>query len=185
MLPFAVNFAKDNASARGYMRALWCFPAVVGCLCVGCVHKNPDEPAMTQLQIREIETREFDTKDAKLVMKSMMNVFQDEGFVVKNVVLDLGLISAEKNLDIENKGQAVLSTMVAGANARWAKQQSVEASANISEFGDKIRVRVTFQTKKIDNLGNPISVEKVTNPKLYQEFFDKIGKGIFIQQENI
>ncbi len=160
-------------------------PAVVGLFCVGCASQKIVEPEMTQLQVREIETREFDTKDSRLVMKSMMNVLQDEGFVLKNVVPDVGLISAEKSLDIEDKGKAFVATMFAGAAARWGKQQSLEASANISEFGDKVRVRVTFQTKKIDNMGCPMSVEKLTNPKLYQEFFDKVAKGIFIQKENI
>ena len=43
----------------------------------------------TQLQTREFQTREYDTNDTKLVMKAVLNTLQDEGFVVKNAVVDL------------------------------------------------------------------------------------------------
>jgi hypothetical protein len=153
--------------------------------CTGCVPQYTPEPPMTQLQIREIQTRDFDTNDSKLVMKSMMNVLQDEGYVLKNVVLDLGLVSAEKNIDVEDPGEAFLYSRHYGPYARWKKQQALEASANVSEFGNKIRVRMTFQAKTIDNLGNPMAVTTVLSPRIYQEFFEKVSKGIFIQQENI
>ena len=36
----------------------------------------------------------------KLVMKAMLNVLQDDGYVVKNAVVDLGLITATKEIDV-------------------------------------------------------------------------------------
>jgi hypothetical protein len=164
---------------------LWLISGVIGCLCTGCMQPGNDSAPMTQLQIRQLETREFETKDSKLVMKSMMNVLQDEGFVIKNAVMDLGLLSAEKSLDIEDKSSAFLSLIFAGEGARWNKEQTMEASANVSEFGDTVRVRITFQAKTTDNWGRPVTVAKVTNPAFYQEFFDKVNKSVFIQQENV
>ncbi len=162
--------------------------AFAGAICCGmlssCVMNQPAEEKITQLQVREIQTREFDTTDTKLVMKSMMNVLQDEGFIIKNAVSDLGLLSAEKNIDIENKASAMLLTLVS-ENPRWNKHQTLEASANVSEYGCKTRVRVNFQIKTIDNYGCPANVETVTDPCMYQEFFDKVSKGIFIQEQHI
>ena len=63
------------------------------------------EPALTQLQVREIQTREFETMDVKLVMKGMMNVLQDDGYIIKNAVLDLGLLSAEKDIDVSSRAE--------------------------------------------------------------------------------
>ncbi|BCB95759.1 hypothetical protein JZK55_06810 [Dissulfurispira thermophila] len=40
-------------------------------------------PEKTQLQIREFQTRIYDTNDVKMVMKAMLNVLQDDGFIVK------------------------------------------------------------------------------------------------------
>ena len=74
----------------------------------GCAPYNKSEGPVTQLQVREYQSREFDTDDTKLVMKSMMNVLQDEGFIIKNAVADLGLLSAEKSYDVENTGKAIL-----------------------------------------------------------------------------
>lgn len=166
-----------------------CFFYIFGLLAVisltGCACRSPEDAPMTQLQIREIQSREFDTKDTKLVMKSMMNVLQDEGFIIKNAVLDLGLLSAEKDIDIENTSEAIMKTIFVGNHARWSKHRILEASANISEFGDKTRVRMNFQTKSIDNFGCQTSVEPVLDNQYYQIFFEKVSKGLFIQQENI
>lgn len=163
---------------------LFIFASSLFCL-GGCVQRNSAEIPLTQLQVREIQTREFDTKDSKLVTKSMMNVLQDDGFILKNVVSDLGLISAEKSLDIEKDGDAFRARMIWGREATWAKQEIVAASANVSEFGNKVRVRVTFQSQKIDNFGRSITTTTILDSSFYQEFFEKVGKGIFIQQENI
>lgn len=143
------------------------------------------EPPMTQLQIREIQTMDFETDNTKLVMKSMMNVLQDEGFIIKNAVIDLGLLSAEKNINVEDKTKAILLTLCAGKEARWDKHQVLEASANISEFGCKTRVRINFQTKTLDNFGCPQTVASICDPLYYQIFFEKVSKGIFIQQQQI
>lgn len=143
------------------------------------------EPPMTQLQIREIQTREFNISDSKVIMKSMMNILQDEGFIIKNVVLDLGLLSAEKNINIENKTEAIFARLFLDPNARWNKQQTLEISANVSEFGSKIRIRINFQTKTIDNFGCPQDVKIINDPIYYQNFFDKVGKAIFIQEMEI
>ena len=154
----------------------------------GCAFTQTDDPVLTQLQIREIQTRELETSDMKLVMKSMMNVLQDEGYIIKNAVTDIGLLSAEKNIDIENTAIAILMVSLnsqAPGNARWKKQQILEASANLSEFGKKTRVRINFQIKTLDNVGHVQNVVTVKDPKHYQEFFDKVRKGVFIQEQGI
>lgn len=158
---------------------------VVSMMMSGCVHTSSEDPIATQLQTREIQSRDFDTNNVKMVMKSMMNVLQDEGFIIKNAVMDLGLLSAEKNINVENKAQAIAATIFLGSEARWSKHQILEASANVSEFGSKTRVRINFQTKTIDNFGCPKDVMTIKDPLCYQVFFDKVGKGIFIQEQEI
>ena len=165
--------------------AIFCISLGCCTLFSGCAFYQQTEPPMTQLQIREIQTRELDTDDKSLVMKSMMNVLQDEGFIIKNVVSDVGLLSAEKNIDIENKTSAFFASVLNGNNARWNKQQILEASANLSEFGKKTKVRINFQVKTIDNFGLPRNVVTIMDPVYYQDFFDKVSKGAFIQEQDI
>src|SRR5262252_4677186 len=81
------------------MRHYRCIAALlVAVLAGGCAATTP--PAKTQLEIREFQTRDFDVSDARLVMKAMLNVLQDDGYVVKNAVVDLGLITATRETDL-------------------------------------------------------------------------------------
>ncbi|MFA6916718.1 MAG: hypothetical protein WC222_10010 [Parachlamydiales bacterium] len=153
----------------------------VGILLGGCAAHNL--PAKTQLEIRQIQSRDFDTCDQKLVMKSMMNVLQDDGYIIKNAVSDLGLLSAEKDIDVTNSLHVFLACM--GGEGRWNKHSVLEASANVTAYENTVRVRINFQTKTFDNFGAVSSVEQVHDLGFYQEFFDKVHKGIFLQKENL
>jgi hypothetical protein len=120
-----------------------------------------------------------------MVMKSLLNVLQDDGFIVKNANVELGLITATKEVDVENKGEAFFAALLAGRDARWKKNSVIECSGNVSEFGTQTRVRVNFQLKVMNNRGEVMGVQQVEDPNYYQEFFSKVDKGIFIQKEKL
>ncbi len=142
-------------------------------------------PPKTQLQIREFQTRTYGTNDIKMVMKAMLNVLQDDGFIVKNASVELGLLSATKEVYIENKGEAFVATLLDRKNARWKKNSIIESTANVSEFGKECRVRVNFQLKVMDNRGGVVDIQQIEDQKYYQDFFSKVDKGIFIQKEKL
>jgi len=153
----------------------------------------------TQLQTREYQTREFDTNDVKLVMKAMLNVLQDDGFVVKNAVMDLGLLTATKEVQLSDKSASnkywmdaldvVFDTRGSSSRSRttqdtrYNKFKQVEVSVNVSELGKRCKVRANFQAKILDNTGNPVEVSAITDPKFYQDFFSRVDKGIFLQRQ--
>lgn len=157
---------------------------LIGILLLGCTSTNV-KPQLTQLQIREFQTRAYETDDVKMVMKAMLNVLQDDGFIIKNAVVDLGLLSAEKQVDIESKGEAFWAWFFAGSQAIWKKANIIECTANVSDFGTQVRVRVNFQAKILDNKGNILKIGQISEEKFYQDFFAKVDKGIFIQREKI
>ena len=142
-------------------------------------HKEPEK---SQLEIRELQSRTYDTPDSKMVLKTMLNVLQDDGFIVTEGNAELGLLSATKELDIQTEGAVFWGTFF---NLSWDKNAIVEATANVSEFGKQTRVRVNFQQKVYDSTGGESTVDQITDPKFYQEFFAKVDKGLFIQKENI
>jgi len=160
------------------------FAIIIVCFLAGCATTNIT-PQQSQLQIREFQTKSYETTDSKMVMKAMLNVLQDDGFIVKNAVLDLGLLSAEKTVDIEKGGEKFWATFANGANATWKKASIIECTGNISEFGDTIKVRVNFQLKMLDNKGGILKVEQINDEKYYQNFFMKVDKGIFLQKEKV
>ena len=157
-------------------------------------YQAPDAPK-TQLQTRQVQTREFDTNNVKLIMKAVINVLQDDGFIVKNAQLDLGLLTAQKEIDLsQSRGNSndFWSEFFKGIDRNrsrnstdltYSKIKIVESSVNISEFGKQTKVRANFQVKVLDNLGNPKEVYHVEDAKFYQDFFVKVDKGVFIQKQ--
>jgi len=136
----------------------------------------------TQLQIREIQTRTYEISESKLVLKAMLNVLQDDGFIVKTAVPELGLLSATKEIDIEKMSESIPAFFFGGANARWKKNSIIEATCNVSDFGDKCKVRVNFTQKILDNLGGIIEIRQIYDQNFYQTFFFKVDKSIYIQR---
>src|SRR5262250_2252166 len=140
----------------------------------------------TQLEVREFQTRTFDTADSKLVMKAMLNVLQDDGYVVKNAVVELGLITASKDIDIApgrsgpSDGFGGLGGAVIFGGPQTAptyrKTEVRDFTGNVSEFGTQTKVRVSFQSKVLDNRGETVSVEPIDDPVFYQDFFSRMDK---------
>lgn len=62
--------------------------------------KKPSEQILgtkeTQLQMRQIQTREFDTKDKKKTIRTIVQTMQDLGFVIDKADYELGSVSATK-----------------------------------------------------------------------------------------
>ena len=87
--------------------------------------------------------------------------------------------------DVENSSEAFMATLLGGAQARYRKNSIIECSANVSDFGKETRVRVIFQTKILDNFGNPLRTYQVEDDLYYQDFFTKVDKGIFIEKEKL
>ena len=144
----------------------------------GCASAPPPK---TQLQIREYQTHTFDTKDLRQTLKACLNALQDDGYIVKNAVPDLGLLTATKQLDVENKTGAVILVLFGGANARWAKNSETEVTVNVSELGNQVQVRANFSLKVIDNKGGVVDVKQIQEQAYYQEFFSKVDKAIFLE----
>ncbi|MEI6211235.1 MAG: hypothetical protein WCR06_06370 [bacterium] len=170
-------------------------PALVACMGVmlGCVSSGRKQPAQTQFQIREFQTRTYETKDATSALKAVLNVLQDEGFIIKSADSNLGYLTGSKEVDVADSGEAVGKTVLMTAlfglpgalSASWKKNALIEATANVSLFGDQTRVRVNFQRKTLDNRGNPVDVEQIDDAVFYKNFFAKVDKGIFIAKENL
>jgi len=153
-------------------------------LLAGCVTQSITPPK-TQLEIRALQTREYEDRDTKMVMKALIDVLQDEGFMIKNADSNLGFISAQKEVDIERAGDRFFGSFGPGEIPRWRKSAVVEASINVSEFGKTTRVRANFQRKELDNLGATIAVRQMDDSKFFQYFFEKVDKGLYLSREKI
>ena len=162
------------------MKNVIIFSIAVVIILTGCV--SAPKTQKTQLQIREFQTRTYPEVDSKIAMKAMLNVLQDDGFIVKNAVPELGLLTATREIDVENKGKAFAAAFFMGANARWKKNSIIDASCNVSVIKDGCKVRANFQQKILDNKGGIVKIQQIDDQQFYQTFFNKVSKSIFIQR---
>lgn len=151
---------------------------------VSCI-QVPQKPLRSQLEVRELQTREYTAKDLKQVMKAVIGALQDDGFIIRNADKELGFINASRELDVMNPNTAMWAQIFEGQNARYQKTSIMEASANVSEFGKDVRVRIVFQAKIMDNFGVPVDSKTVDDPVIYRDFFMKVDKSVFFERQRL
>lgn len=98
-------------------------------LLVGCVHNSTEsalEVGSNQVQLRQIQSRAFDTTDKQKTMRTVISTLQDLGFVIDKADLELGTVTATK-LD----GYAL--RMSVSVRPRNAKQLLIRANAQYQE----------------------------------------------------
>ena len=144
--------------------------------------------ATTQLEKRTFQTRTFDNIDKATVMKAMLNVLQDEGFIVNNANPLLGFISGSKEFDVSDKTIDIEKEFGIKKSAlawKGIRVATIEATANVSEFGKEIKVRINFKRKLLNTYGNAQFIDEIADEKYYQDFFAKVDKAMFIQKQKI
>ncbi len=106
------------------LRKVALFLIVATPLLFGCVPPNQRilDSDQSQVQLRQIQSRAFDTTDRRLTLRTAIQTLQDLSFVVDKADLDLGTISGTK-LD----GYALRITV--SVMPRGKKQLIVRANA--------------------------------------------------------
>jgi len=113
------------------------------------------------------------------------NVLQDDGFVVKNADRELGFISATKEIDLGGGPGWIWGVGDRKEPARWRKLKVIDATVNVSEYGEGVRVRASFQEKVLDNMGGVMEAGTIDDEAAYRDFFLKVDKGIFLKREKL
>lgn len=143
---------------------------------------------MTQLEKRQFQTRTYESSDKALVMKAMLNVLQDEGFIVYNANPLLGFIYGVKDFDTSDPNIDISKEFgLSKSRLNWngVKVATIETTANVTEYGKSMRVRVNFKRKLLNIYGNAQFIDDVNDETYYQDFFSKVDKAIFLQKQKI
>ena len=116
-----------------------------------------------------------------MVMKALVNVLQDQGFIIKAVNNDVGVITATKQQQAGREWDPHPLHF-----GWWPILRTWEASVNVSQFGRETKVRVNVQLTATNyETGQMWYVYDVDDPTYYRDFFAKVDKGIFIQKEKL
>lgn len=145
------------------------------------------------LERRNIETRMFETQDEKSLLTACAQVLQDLGYSIKESDVNLGMITAEKNSDVNSKAGkvaltalSVASILANGNDTTYEDVQKFYVNIVTTPTKEKsIKVRVLFTRRSWDNHGNIFKVEKIVDTKTYQSFFDKLSQSIFLTANGI
>lgn len=166
-------------------------------LLAGCVTLPPNAFVVTQEQLarRQIETRRYDgIKEEKLLIASS-NVIQDLGYNLDNSETKLGLISASKQRDASEAGEvaaAIIIALLGGGATPISKDQTIRVSLVVRPVQattdtipvDSHFVRVTFQ-RIVRRTDNSMFAETLNDKTLYEGFFEKLSKSVFLEAQNI
>jgi hypothetical protein len=94
---------------------------------IGCASARPDVTGSgSQVAIRQIQTREYDTLDKQMTMRSTVSTLQDLGFVIDNADVDLGTVTATRHRNYTMR-------MTVTVREKDGKRIAVRANARIED----------------------------------------------------
>jgi len=179
------------------------FPTVVmlAVLLVGCTTTYPPDflkLSPDNLKNRQLQMRQFDTQDEVQILASTAGVLQDLGFTLDDSETELGLVVGSKDRSATDAGQVALATVALflsalGGAASTNAFDNIDATQKIrasvvskpSLDGNKIVVRVTFQRIVWNRVGNISRMETLNESVLYEGFFERLSKAIFLEAHKI
>lgn len=145
-------------------------------LCLSSCTRKIDEPEIAQMRLRNMQSHTYVKVDAKTVAKEVIALLQDEGYMLKNINPEMGVLTAERNFDIEKFSTKFFAKLFSGKRGRWKKYSTVELTANFIEEKGNTRMRINYLVRVFDNFGRMIDVHQVLDEKQYGDFFTKIQR---------
>jgi hypothetical protein len=147
------------------------------------------------LSQRQTQLRRFDTRDEGSILAAAAGVMQDLGFTIEETTAQAGLIIGSKDRDAVEAGQvagqmffAVLIAALGGrADPVWDNIQKIRISVATRPTADRSSTvaRVTFQ-RVVWNTKNQISkLETIDDSVIYQQFFERLSKSVFLEAHQI
>ena len=172
---------------------------VASCLLVLCgcatIPKDALILAPDSLERRELQTRRIDGIGEKELLSAAAGVLQDLGFNIDESETKLGVIVASKDRSAVSGGQVFGAVLLAlmGSYSAIDKTQKIRASLvtrpAISSDGAILPnsqfLRITIQRIVRNTEGQVTRIESIEEPGIYQEFFEKLSKSVFLEVQQI
>lgn len=166
----------------------------IGFLIVGCGAKSIEMVTLenSTLEERQLQTRYYETDKYLEVFSAGLSVMQDLGFNIDEINKELGVITASKTRDATNTAQqvaAIVGLLFAGMyNPHGVNHiQKIHATLVVVPKKDEKRVytRLTMMRVVISQAGSATELSTIKDVKVYQDFFDKLSKAVFLEGNKI
>ncbi|HSX20164.1 MAG TPA: hypothetical protein VLG38_03455 [Gammaproteobacteria bacterium] len=161
---------------------------LVGCSTVpdGSLQLSPKS-----LERRQAQSRKFATTDETKMLIASMEVLQDMGFLISESESKLGVIVAAKTREIDNRAQRfaqITLSLLAGTSTHGI-EKTHNIRVSLVTIPDKSKkdttVRINFQREVIDIHGNLVRRHSLHEDDLYQGFFAKLSKSVFLEAHDV
>lgn len=151
----------------------------------------------SQLAKRQLETRKYQGIKEGEILAASAAVLQDLGYNLDNSESSLGVLTASKQRDATDAGEvavAVLIALLGGGATAMSKEQTIRVSLVVrplqEETKDRVAakdtffVRVVFQRVVLRTDGSSYA-QTLEDAEIYQGFFEKLSKAVFIEGQKI
>lgn len=158
---------------------------------LACQKSIPRDALMLKLEAladRQLQTRVFETSDESKLLEASAALLQDLGFTIDESEVKCGVIVCSKDRSVTEPYNVALSIVasVFFIDYEYATRQKVLASLVTRPLEEnRIAVRITFQHLVWDTQKELIKNERVNEPEIYQEFFSKLSKSVFLTAQEI
>ena len=154
------------------------------------------------LEMREIQTRVYDDVTDIQILSASSGVLQDLGYAIDEIEKELGVLSASKRADAKDESEMVgrIALDVADCILTFllgCENDSFQGSKDVQDIkitfvvapngasSDAYRVRLTMQRFVWARNGELYHQETINDAAVYQAFFDKLSKSVFLEKEGV
>jgi hypothetical protein len=157
--------------------------------CAQTVPKEALQLSPDSLERRQTQTRVFETDNEAELLSASAALLQDLGFNLDESEMDLGVLVASKDRDATEADQVALSIALAalGVYLPWDDEQKIRAAVITRQLKDRngFAVRLTMQRIVWNTQGQVSKTEPLDEPVMYQEFFSKLSKAVFLEAQEL
>tara|TARA_Y100000588_G_C14214426_1_gene908156 strand:+ start:1047 stop:1589 length:543 start_codon:yes stop_codon:yes gene_type:complete len=163
-------------------------------LLLGCASQESQMPIknlMSTMEVRSLQTKEYQTSDHVLVYKGLINALLDRGFTLKSSDADSGVVIAHYISTQTNENEIIKKAFATyfSAGLAWVfgdnnfeDTLTVDISANVTELSGVSTVRINAVGKRMNSEGEIVETQMVTDKNYYNDIFQQIEKAIFIEE---
>jgi hypothetical protein len=175
-------------SAKRLIACLLC--TVVLAACAQSIPKEALQLSPDSLERRQVQTRVFETDDEAELLSASAALLQDLGFNLDESEVELGVIVGSKDRDATEADQVAASIVMAallGVAMPWDDEQKIRAAVITRKLKDRngYAVRLTMQRIVWNTQGQVSQTEPLDDPEMYQEFFSKLSKSVFLEAQEL
>ena len=171
---------------------------------VACETMPEDAFRLTEsaLELREIQSRTYEDVTETEILSASSAVFQDLGYAIDEVEKDLGVLSASKRAsakdEMEIAGKIALDVLDCLVTFMiGCEDDAYQSSKDVQDIKMTLvvlpdlnnerthRVRLTMQRVVWTKGGDLYQQETIVDSQVYQAFFDKLSKSVFLEKEGV